>query len=371
MVPRGHRQGPLAMDSFPTPVSSSGDRIIPPVPPRTVMQPTFEEVSEPELLPVAPASQAQSSRDSDTSFSEEEPESPDVIDENAFKDMLRPERRAEMRKCLMEGEHVPRVSRKSASTYQPVDPAMLEIYVAKVDRIYRLNHFLTHSNLNVPHIVDLVTNGRVDQDSQEYKSLRTKLLENCRTFKNHTVDRCIAFIQMLMKNEPLTKDATDNNFQKHLVSKFTRENYYHCFYYIKGYIKFESPEMGQYFMKSKVLLFAQVPINYILTMITKLDIFVNMGVEVRRHINAGLTKDSRARLLDFYDTVALVEDHDDVDIDDFQQLSQRFHKEKSKKKRNLSEATAAFSSIGLKPKKTRPTQPVAIDPTDEGGPFRL
>lgn len=61
---------------------------------------------------------------------------------------------------------------------------------------------------------------------------------------------------------------------------------------------------------------------------TKVDIFVNLGVEARRHINAGLTKDSHARLLDFYDTVALVEDHDDVDIDDFQQLSQRFRRGK-------------------------------------------
>ena len=81
------------------------------------MQPTCEGVSEPELLPAAPVvslappSWAQSSRDSDMSVSEEEPESSDVIDESALKDMLRPERRAEMRKCLMEGEHVPRVSR--------------------------------------------------------------------------------------------------------------------------------------------------------------------------------------------------------------------------------------------------------------------
>jgi hypothetical protein len=55
------------------------------------------------------------------------------------------------------------------------------------------------------------------------------------------------------------------------------------------------------------------------------------------------------------DTVALVEDHDDVDIDDFQQLSKRVCKEKSRKKRDLEEVTAAFSSIGPKPKKTRPT----------------
>jgi hypothetical protein len=72
-----------------------------------------------------------------------------------------------------------------------------------------------------------------------------------------------------------------------------------------------------------------------------------MGVEARRHINAGFTKDSRARLLDFYDTVALVEDHDDVDIDDFQQLSQRFREGKSKKKRDLSEATAALRRTAI------------------------
>jgi hypothetical protein len=46
-----------------------------------------------------------------------------------------------------------------------------------------------------------------------------------------------------------------------------------------------------------------------------------MAVEACKYINAGSTKDSRERLLDFYDTVALVEDHDDIDIDDFQLLS--------------------------------------------------
>ena len=68
-----------------------------------------------------------------------------------------------------------------------------------------------------------------------------------------------------------------------------------------------------------------------------------MAVEARRRINAGLTKDSRTTLLDFYDTIALVEDHDDVDIDDFQRLSQKLRNEKSRKKRNLTTATAAAS----------------------------
>jgi hypothetical protein len=177
-------------------------------------------------------------------------ESSYVIDESALKDMLSPAKRAEMRKCLLKGEHVPRISRRPITTYQPVDPAALETYVLRLDRIYRLNHFLTHSNLNVPHVIDLATNGQVDQDSQEYKSLRAKLLENCRTFKNHTVDRCIALVRLLMKNEPLTKDATDSRFRKYMVDKFNGENYHQCFYYINDYIKFESPDMGQYYMKS-------------------------------------------------------------------------------------------------------------------------
>lgn len=86
-----------------------------------------------------------------------------------------------------------------------------------------------------------------------------------------------------------------------------------------------------------------------------------MAVEARKYIKAGLTKDSRSKLLDFYDTVALVKDHDDIDIDDFQRLSQKLRNEKSRKKRNLAMATAAFSSVGPKPKKARPGQPVEGD----------
>jgi hypothetical protein len=52
----------------------------------------------------------------------------------------------------------------------------ITLHAMKLDRIYRLNHFLIHSNLDVSDIIDLVTNGQVDQDSQH-----TKLLENCRT----------------------------------------------------------------------------------------------------------------------------------------------------------------------------------------------
>jgi hypothetical protein len=52
--------------------------------------------------------------------------------------------------------------------------------------------------------------------------------------------------------DKLPRESEEFRVQKYLVSKFTRENYYHCFYYTKDYINFESPEMGQYFMKSKV-----------------------------------------------------------------------------------------------------------------------
>ena len=38
-----------------------------------------------------------------------------------------------------------------------------------------------------------------------------------------------------------------------------------------------------------------------------------MAVEAQKYIKAGLTKDCRSKLLDFYDTVALAKDHDDID----------------------------------------------------------
>jgi hypothetical protein len=84
--------------------------------------------------------------------------------------------------------------------------------------------------------------------------LRTKLLENYRTFKNHTVDRFVTLVEVLMKNEPLVKDASDVNFRQCMVDRFNRENSFQRFYYIKNYIKFESRDMGSYFMKSKIFL---------------------------------------------------------------------------------------------------------------------
>src|SRR4029077_11078897 len=90
-----------------------------------------------------------------------------------------------------------------------------------------------------------------------------------------------------------------------------------------------------------------------------------MAIEARKHINAGSTKDSRAKLLDFYDAVALAEDHDDVDISDFQLLSPKFRNERAKKKRDLTTATAAFKPVGPKPKKTRPNRPIDSMEDDE------
>ena len=86
-----------------------------------------------------------------------------------------------------------------------------------------------------------------------------------------------------------------------------------------------------------------------------IDIFVNIGVEARRHVNAGLTKDSRARLLDwtFYGAVTL-KDHDDIILTTPSCSLKRFQHEKSKKKRDL---TVAFNSTRSKPKKTKPSQP--------------
>jgi hypothetical protein len=190
-------RGLHSIDSSSTPFPSNGSHTeVPPVPSRTStvqrlshgLALTRDDAPEPEptLPPVARILQRggigslspPSQHSTDMSLPEVQPGSPGVIDESALKDMLSPEKRAEMRKCLTEGEHIPRLSRRPISTYQPVDPATLEIYVLRLDRIYRLNHFLTHSNLNVPHVIDLATNGQVDRDSQDYKSLRTKLLEN-------------------------------------------------------------------------------------------------------------------------------------------------------------------------------------------------
>ena len=87
-----------------------------------------------------------------------------------------------------------------------------------------------------------------------------------------------------------------------------------------------------------------------------LGVYVNLGLAVRKYIKAGKSADARKVLLNFYDVIALNQDHDDVEINQFEQLTQKYrHKVKTKKK-DFETAGECFVSIGQPP--PRASQPI-------------
>lgn len=89
------------------------------------------------------------------------------------------------------------------------------------------------------------------------------------------------------------------------------------------------------------------------------SVFVNLGLATFRWIKDGKTKgDSRERLLTVYDACALNALHDEITIDDFTQLTQKYRNQRQRKKRDFSEVNRSFVAVEQMPKKDTPCHPV-------------
>jgi len=104
-----------------------------------------------------------------------------------------------LRKALEEGEHVPRIKKSvmaveseaegeaegevEGQTVQISESQMVE-YTNKLGRVIRWNSFLTHTSINAHELIDSVTNGTLDHDINDFRKLRTKVMENTRSYKN-------------------------------------------------------------------------------------------------------------------------------------------------------------------------------------------
>lgn len=83
----------------------------------------------------------------------------------------------------------------------------------------------------------------------------------------------------------------------------------------------------------------------------EVDIYVNLGVEVRLWLNAGGESNATARkmLLNAWDAMALREDFDSVNIYEFAKLSQRVRADRERRKRDFSVVNSRFSLVGPVP----------------------
>jgi hypothetical protein len=99
-------------------------------------------------------------------------------------------KRKQNREALERGERVSRSKRSKGTESEAGDEIVLssfEEYARKLDRAIRWNHFLHHHNLGIPEVIAATTENKVVEDTDLYNRLRTKAMDNNRTFKNKTI----------------------------------------------------------------------------------------------------------------------------------------------------------------------------------------
>jgi hypothetical protein len=126
-------------------------------------------------------------------------------------------------------------------------------------------------------------------------------------------------------------------FVARFAQMFNAQNFFYCVYYIKDYVDFErSSARGRWYMQ---------------------NIFANLGLFTFRWIKGGKKNGARQYLIDAYDTLALNSRYDEIMIDDFQQLTQKYRNDRESKKRNFSQIDAEIADLGEMPKKASARTP--------------
>ncbi|KAI1001663.1 hypothetical protein K3495_g6542 [Podosphaera aphanis] len=204
------------------------------------------------------------------------------------------------------------------------------MYNNKIDRAVHWTTLLVHINLNLHHILGWVYGDRVDLDSTDYGQGRKKMLKNQRIFKSQTCIRTRAFFQSLIKQDQSLLEITERTFVEKVALTFNSANYLACFYFMKNSVNIDgcSPS-GIWYLKT-------------------IHIMIN---RVRKWMLAGSNKYKWNQVLDFLDEVALLPAHDDIDMDDFQQLSQQFREAKEARKRDFAATQGVYIPLGSPPAK--------------------
>ena len=123
-----------------------------------------------------------------------------IAEPSSFNIILDKAKRIALRKALEEGGHVPHVKGirritgdndahgKSELPSQKLSESVLNSLTDKLDRAIRWNGFPTHTSINAHELIDCVTKGALDQDSQEFVKLRQMALLDTRSYKIGVID---------------------------------------------------------------------------------------------------------------------------------------------------------------------------------------
>jgi len=251
-----------------------------------------------------------------------------------------------MRNALSEGVRIARPATRKrvaeaeeAEGYEVVASEQMKQWTNEIDRIIRFNIFLTHSNLNAHEVIDTITGGALGHDTNQFITLRTKVLENTRTHKNKTIDGMEDHIAKLLEDNTWLRGMPEHDFKNYLSNHLNAQNWAAVFNYIKDYIDLDnSSDLAKWFIK---------------------NIYANLGAECRTLVQAGGRKTAeteRKAVLTAWDAMALREEFDNMDISEIAELSNRVRADRERRKRDFTEVKNRFSIVGgsAPPKRSRP-----------------
>ncbi|KAF2770099.1 hypothetical protein EJ03DRAFT_350683 [Teratosphaeria nubilosa] len=248
------------------------------------------------------------------------------------------EMRQYLRQQMTLGNTIPRKGKTinpHDATKKPLTSREKDEFRQKLDCVTRWAFLLTHVNIAAADIVSWVFGDRVEVNSVDWDWARTKLMENMRTYKNQTINNMENYVRKIIENDARVLEMSPEEFAgQYLPDAFSPISYFQCFKSMKSHINInDSQPLGQWYLKT---------------------IWLNVAKSVFKWLK-GLT--DRQKALDFFDTVALLEDHDDVDINDFQQLTRGYLIKKARKKRNFAETSATYTRAAGPPLKKIATTP--------------
>ncbi|KAN0080892.1 hypothetical protein V8E54_004096 [Elaphomyces granulatus] len=215
----------------------------------------------------------------------------------------------------------------------PRDPAVEEddakLRLLAIDTEIRWHSFLYHAWSNFQEAIGKIY-GDIEPESTEWVWARGRFQDGIKRYKNMVLDKMEAYLKQLVTDQSHLQYTTEDGIIAELKKQFNKENFFHIFYYMHGYLDFDTTTHQN-------------------------AIWVVLGAEVWKYIKAGADKNARDNLLKAYDLVPL---HDNL----------------KRMKRRYLEAKKDRSKRQRVPKKTPDLSPLAgmntYDPSSFPDPFK-
>ena len=118
----------------------------------------------------------------------------DASGRHAGPDITTSEKRRRHREAVRDGTKMPRLKRKRVINLDAeLSDDGFTRAVNKLERAMRYHVLLFHTNNDIENVIDNVTGGSLDHDTNSFTRLRTKALDNVRNWKREVTKSCLVW----------------------------------------------------------------------------------------------------------------------------------------------------------------------------------